>query len=183
MLKLSENPPIIYPNDAKIEEIEGQWRVAHTKSRNEKALAVTLGNWEIPYFLPLTEKVTKRKQRVFKSLLPLFSGYVFFCGGQDQRHQAMTTNRIANIIEVTDQTKLITELSNIQVAMASGLPIDPHPYLKAGNRCRVIAGPLMGFEGVVIRKKNKTKILLEIDILGQAAAVEIDSELLERVDE
>ncbi|MCK5269229.1 MAG: hypothetical protein KAJ46_00535 [Sedimentisphaerales bacterium] len=183
MLKLSENPPIIYPNDVKIEEIEGQWRVAHTKSRNEKALAMALGKWEIPYFLPLTEKVTRRKQRVFKSLLPLFSGYVFFCGGQDQRHQAMTTNRIANIIEVTDQTKLITELSNIQAAMASGLPIDPHPHLKTGNRCRVIAGPLMGFEGIVIRKKNQTKILLEIDILGQAAAVEIDSELLERVEE
>jgi len=179
MLKLSENPPIIYPPEATIEQIEGRWWVAHTKSRNEKALAWMLAKWDIPYFLPLTEKVTHRKQRVFKSLLPLFGGYVFFNGGEEQRYRALTSNRIANVIEVADQGKIVRELSNIEKAVTSGLPIDPHPHLKVGERYRVSAGPLMGCEGVVVRKKNVTRILLKVEILGQAAAVEIDSELLE----
>jgi len=182
MLKLSENPPILYPEVTCVSEIDGQWWVAHTKSRNEKALAWMLNRWEIPYFLPLREKVTKRKQRVFRALLPLFSGYVFFCGSEDQRYRALTTNRIANVIEVSNQTKLIKELADIHRALDSGLPIDPHPYLKAGDRCRVMAGPLMGYEGIIVRKKNQTRILLQIDMLGQAAAVEIDTELLEALD-
>jgi len=182
MLKLSENPPILYPEVTSVSEIDGQWWVAHTKSRNEKALAWMLSRWEIPYFLPLMEKVTKRKQRVFRALLPLFSGYVFFCGNEDQRYRALTTNRIANVIEVSNQAKLIKELSDIHRALDSGMPIDPHPYLKAGDRCRVSAGPLMGCEGIVVRKKNQTRILLQIDMLGQAAAVEVDTELLEALD-
>ena len=182
MLKMSENPPIVYPEVASLEEIIGQWWVAHTKSRNEKALAWSLHRGKIPYFLPLTEKVTKRKQRVYKSLLPLFSGYVFFCGNQEARHQALTTNRIAQVIEVVDQDKLVGELSSIMQAIKSGLPIDTHPYLKSGDRCRVIAGPLMGCEGIVLRKHNLTRILLQVEMLGQGAAVEIDADLLEPVE-
>ena len=66
MLKLSDNPPILYPEYETIEEIEGQWWVAKTKSRNEKALAQALLHMEIPYFLPLRQKVYKRRGRVLK---------------------------------------------------------------------------------------------------------------------
>ena len=182
MLKLSENPPILYPEGVSFDEMEGQWRVAHTKSRSEKTLAWALSRWQIPYFLPMSEKVTRRNHRVFKSLLPLFSGYVFFCGDDAARHKALATNRIANVIEVADQAKLIRELSSIFLALNSGMPIDPHPYLQSGDRCRVAAGALMGCEGIVVRKKNLTKILLQVDILGQGAAVEIAADLLEPID-
>ncbi|MBN1765522.1 MAG: hypothetical protein JW860_09720 [Sedimentisphaerales bacterium] len=182
MLKFSENPPILYPEDLSIEEIPGQWRVAHTKSRNEKALASVMCKWQIPYFLPLVEKTTKRKHRIYKSLLPLFSGYLFFCGTQEQRYRALTSNRIAQVIDVIDQDKFIKEITAIHKAIYGGMPIDTHPYLKAGKRCRVIGGALMGCEGMIEQKKNMTRIVLQVDMLGQSAAVEIDADLLEPID-
>ncbi|GAI08450.1 unnamed protein product, partial [marine sediment metagenome] len=39
MLKVSENPPIIWPQVESIRDFSGQWWVVHTRSRNEKALA------------------------------------------------------------------------------------------------------------------------------------------------
>jgi len=182
MLKASENPPILYPQGCTLEEIHGQWWVAHVKSRNEKALAQNLGKWEIPYFLPLIEKRSRRKGRTYKTLLPIFSGYLFFCGDQEQRHQALTTNRIAQVIEVADQKQLIRELVPIYKAITSGLPMDCHKRLDVGKRCRVTGGPLMGAEGIVLRQENQLRILLEVKILGQAAAVEIDADLLEEID-
>ena len=182
MLKISENPPILYPEGCFEADSGGCWWVAHTKSRNEKSLAQNFLKWEIPYFLPLREQVSRRKGRVLKSLLPIFSGYVFFRGDRDQRYLAMTTNRIANIIEVVDQQNLNRELKSIYLALDSGLPVDPHPYIKSGDRCRVTAGAMTGVEGIVIRKKNLVRILLKVDMLGQAAAVEIDADLLETVD-
>jgi len=182
MLKISENPPILYPEGCFDAQGGDCWWVAHTKSRNEKALAWNLLKWEIPYFLPLREQVTRRKSRVLKSLLPIFSGYVFFRGSREQRYLAMTSNRIARIIEVVDQQKLISELKSIYIALDSGLPVDPHPYIKSGDYCRVTAGALMGVEGIVIRKKSQVRILLKVDMLGQAAAVEIDADLLETID-
>lgn len=181
MLKLEDNPPILYPANTSLAEIDGLWWVAHTKARNEKALAWFLAKQNIAYFLPLRDKLTVRKGRRFKALLPLFSGYVFFNGDRDIRYSALTSNRIAQVIEVVDQAKLVHELTQIHTALSKGARLDPHPHLKEGDRCRVIAGPLAGTEGFLLRKKSITKLVLQIDILGQAAAVEIDADLLEPI--
>jgi len=179
MLKLVDNPPILYPANSSLAEIAGSWWVAHCKARNEKALAWFLAKQEIAYFLPLREKLTVRKGRRYKALLPLFSGYVFFNGDLDSRYLALRSNRIAQVIEVVDQSKLVHELTQIHLALSKGAPLDPHPHLKKGDRCRVIAGPLEGTEGILLRKKNQAKLVLQVDILGQAAAMEIDADLLE----
>jgi len=181
MLKLEDNPPILYPAINSLSELEGLWWVAHCKARNEKALAKFLTRREIGYFLPLREKLTVRKGRRYKALLPLFSGYVFFNGDRDSRYLALTSNRIAQVIEVVDQPKLVHELIQIHLALSKGARLDPHPHLKEGDCCRVIAGPLKGTEGILLRKKNQTKLVLQVDMLGQAAAMEIDADLLEAI--
>ena len=71
MLKEHENPPITYPEQTSITEFAGQWWVAHTKSRNEKALAHDLIARDICYFLPMTLSITRRTRRTVKSLLPV----------------------------------------------------------------------------------------------------------------
>jgi len=181
MLKLADNPPILYPANSSLAEIAGLWWVAHCKARNEKALAWFLAKQEIAYFLPLREKLTIRKGRRYKALLPLFSGYVFFNGDRDSRYLALRSNRIAQVIEVVDQLKLVHELTQIHLALSKGIRLDPHPHLKEGDRCRVIAGPLKGMEGILLRKKNRIKLVLQVGILGQAAAMEIDADLLEAI--
>ncbi len=182
MLKAEDNPPIVHPAVDSLGELAGQWWVAHTKARSEKSLAWSLYRWGVGYFLPLREKVTARRGRKYKSLLPLFPGYVFFNGDEESRYQALTTNRIAQVIEVVDQDQLVRELDQIHRALSAGAPLDPHPYLKSGARCRVKAGPLADMEGMVVRRKGVTKLILRVDILGQAAAVEIEGDLLESLD-
>jgi transcriptional antiterminator RfaH len=114
--------------------------------------------------------------------MPLFSGYLFFCGQEDQRVELLRTNRVANLIEVIDQEILIDELVQIAQALRSGAPLTPYKYLKAGQKCRVITGPLIGMEGIVVRTKNAIRLVLQIDMLGQAASVEIDLDLIEVLD-
>lgn len=183
MLKESENPPLIWPEAQSISDFTGLWWVAHTKSRNEKALAQDLVAKNISYFLPMTWKVQRRSHRTFRSLLPLFSGYLFFCGQEKERVELLRTNRVANVIEVKDQEKLLDELVQFERALRAGAPLTPYKYIKAGQRCRVIAGPLLGLEGIVIQIKNVARLLLQIDMLGQAASVEIDIDLIEPIDE
>jgi len=183
LLKVSENPPIIWPEQSSVTDFAGRWWVAHTRSRNEKALAHDLIAKNIHYFLPMTWKVRRVKKRTIRSLLPLFSGYLFFCGSENQRIELLKTNRVASLIEVKDQDKLINELLQIEQALRAGAPLTPHSYIRAGRRCRVIAGPLMGLEGVVAQLKNAVRLVLQVDILGQAASVEIDVDMLEFIDQ
>jgi transcription antitermination factor NusG len=182
LLKESENPPIVWPEEKSIREFTGQWWVAHTRSRNEKALAHDLMSKNISYFLPMSWKIRRRSRRTIRSFLPLFSGYLFFCGQEDQRVELLKTNRVANLIEVIDQETLLDELIQIAQALRSGAPLTPHKYLRAGQKCRVISGPLMGLEGIVVRTRGATRLVLQVDMLGQAASVEIDIDLIEVLD-
>ena len=182
MLKKSDNPPIVSPNAESIRDFVGRWWVAHVKSRNEKALAHDLIRRNINYFLPMSWKISRQSRRTVKSLLPLFSGYMFFCGDEHQRVELLQTNRVANLIEVCDQQTLIDELAQIELALQAGVSLTPHKYAKVGQPCRIIAGPLRGLTGIVLRAGNTTRLLLQVDILGQAAAVEIDIDMTELLD-
>jgi transcription antitermination factor NusG len=181
MLKESQNPPIIFPEEKSITDFEGPWRVAHTKSRNEKALAWQMTKKNVPYFLPMTWKVSTRKRRTYRSLLPVFTGYIFFCGNEENRLEVLKTNRVANIIEVIDQARLLADLAPIEKAIRRQQPLLPHKYIKKGQLCRVIAGPLMGTEGIVVTTPRHTRLVLQVEMLGQATSVEIDMDMIELI--
>lgn len=183
MLKLSENPPIIWPEEKSISDFMGIWWVAHTKSRNEKALAQDLIRKDINYFLPMSWKVRRRRGKTMRSLLPLFGGYLFFCGEENERIELLRTNRVANLIEVKDQERLLEELLQIERALRAGAPLAPYKYIEAGQLCRVIAGPLAELQGIVVKAKAVTRLVLQIDMLGQATSVEIDTDMIEFLDE
>ncbi|MHC4159719.1 MAG: transcription termination/antitermination protein NusG [Planctomycetota bacterium] len=183
LLKLSENPPVAWPEEKSICDFEGLWWVAHTKSRNEKALAHDLVGRSISYFLPMSWRVRRRRGRKIRSLLPLFGGYLFFCGDENQRVEVLRTNRVANLIAVMNQQKLLSELMQIEHALRTGAPLAPHRYVKVGQHCRVIAGPLTDLQGIVVRARNTTRLVLQIDMLGQATSVEVDADMIEVIEE
>ena len=182
MLKESENPPLVWPEEKSIADFAGTWWVAHTKARNEKAMAWQLVTKKVPYFLPMNWKVSRRNGRTVRSLLALFPGYLFFCGGEAERLEALKTNRTAAIIPVVNQNRLVQELLPIEKLLRLGKAVVPHDYLKVGQRCRVIAGPMMGTEGLIIQTPKETRLVLQVEMLGQAASVEIANDMVEKIE-
>ena len=86
MLKLADNPPTLHPATiASLRALPRTWAVAHTKARNEKAFAWDLVNRDIPYFLPMMQRVRFSGGRRRRVLLPLFPSYVFICGDPSTR--------------------------------------------------------------------------------------------------
>src|SRR5947209_10702918 len=99
-------------------ERAGQWYVLHTMSRQEKALATDLERLSVPFFLPLVTQLRyygNRKQTVSE---PLFPGYVFVRGTIEQAYSADRTGRVANVIRVSDQETINTELHSVAIATA-----------------------------------------------------------------
>lgn len=156
--------------------------MAHTRSRHEKALAADLAANEVAYFLPMVERTLIVRKRRFRGMMPLFPGYVFFAGDGSARYRALSTSHVANVIAVVDQERLVEELAQIERALSSPAGLDPFPYLKEGLRCRIKAGPLAGVAGLIVRRGGITRLVLQIEMLGQAVATEIAPELLEPLD-
>ena len=132
--KLEENPPVSFPDDILECTQDGKvWWVAHTKSRREKAFATLLSKERIGYFLPLMKKRYRSNGRSRLSIVPMFSGYVFFKGSRLDRYQAFKTGHIAKVIEVFELEKLIHELKQIEAAIGLNAPVEPFPFVQKGT--------------------------------------------------
>jgi transcription antitermination factor NusG len=164
--------------------LDGQWWVAHTKARNEKALARDLGRMHIPSYVPLRRKVTRSRRtgRNTHSSVPVFTGYIFFNATEQQRYQALTTNRVASTLYVPDQQSLVEQLRGIHQVLLSEAAFEVFTGVRVGQWVRVVAGALIGVEGRVVRKLGRTRLCVSVDILGQSVLVDVDGELLEPID-
>ena len=165
-----------------IDALEGRWWVVHTKARNEKALAADLDSMGIGYFLPLARVRRSYGGRNTHVRIPLFPGYLFLCGGTDERYATLTTHRVANVIDVVDQEGLINDLRQISRTVLSDVPVDVYPGIRRGRQCRVTRGSLRGLEGVVLRRHGVCRVYVAVEMLGQSAEVEIDPHLLEIIE-
>jgi transcription antitermination factor NusG len=183
MLGLSENPPILPPTCKSLAAMEGQWWIGHTKSRCEKAFAWDLLRRGVNFFLPMVERVTISSGKKRKGMVPVFPSYVFFCGNEEARYTALTTDRLCQVIKVVEREQLVVELTALERAVTAGAPLDFYPQFEVGRRCRVKAGAFRGLEGVVLEKHAKGRLLLFVSILRQGASLEIDADLLEPIEE
>jgi hypothetical protein len=179
MLKAADNPPVRPPNVQCVASLVGDWWVAHTKARAEKAFAWDLLGQGTAYLLPMIPKVSVWKGRKRQSLTPLFPSYVFFCGGRDERHRALTTNRVCQVLPVRERAQFVAELTAVETAIQSGAPLEFYPFAAIGRRCRITRGPLRGLEGTVVQAMGVTRLVLQVSILGQGASVETSVDALE----
>lgn len=158
------------------------WHVVRTRSRQEKALAADLVARSIPCFLPLTRVVRYYGRRKVRALLPLFPGYLFMAGEREDCFTAERTGRVAQVLHVQDQESLRQELASIsQVLRAEGL-LTPCAPLEHGAEVEVSAGPFKGVRGRVDVHVQDNRLVLHVDMVGNAAVLEIDRDLLIPVD-
>lgn len=175
-------PPVRATNVSPVDTLVGVWSLVHTKPRNEKALAGHLAKLGIGFFLPLARCSRRYGGRTVQVQIPLFPGYLFLCGGEEERYATLTTHRAVNVIRVANQEGLKEELRHLYRVTTSEEPVDLYPGIRRGRRCRVIRGILKGLEGVVLRRRDVCRVYVAIEILGQSAEVEIDPSLLEPID-
>lgn len=162
-----------------VEQMPGRWWVAHTKARFEKVFAWDLFSRGIGYFLPMIERVRVSGGRKRRVLMPLFTSYVFFCGGERDRYQAMTTGRLCRTIDAPNQGGFVAEIAAVEKALRGHGVLDPYPFAAVGERCRVACGPFAGLEGIVVHRGKTARLVLEVSILSQGACLEIDTDLVE----
>jgi transcription antitermination factor NusG len=161
------------------------WYALYTKHQHEKAVAQNLTYKGFEIFLPLYAAARSWKDRVKLVYLPLFPCYVFLNGDIERRLDILTTPGIHDLVSNAGQPAVIptAEIEGVRQAGGGGARMEPHPFLKCGNWVRVKCGLLAGLKGILVRKKNVYRLVLSVEMLGKAAAVEIDAVLIERLNE
>lgn len=159
------------------------WYVLYTRHHHEKSVARTLTAKGFGVFLPLYAARRQWKDRVKMVSLPLFSCYVFIRDGLQRQLDIVTTPGIHGFVCAAGIPAIVPpqEIDSIRQAVERCIKIEPHPFIHRGDRVRVKAGPLEGIEGILVRKKHFSRLVLTVDLLGKSAAVEVDVSIVERV--
>ncbi len=159
-------------------EAQATWCVAYTKSRQEKALADDLDLLGIHHYLPVVNSVRYYGRRKIHCSLPLFPGYLFLCGTKADFITADRTRRVVRYIKPPDPARLRVELDSIRLALESGGELTPAPMLLKGVAVEITSGPFRGVRGVVASMSDAARVVLNVDLIGRAAALEIERDLL-----
>jgi len=160
-----------------------RWWAAHTLPRREKVFMQRLRKLDVPFYGPLIKKTTRSPSgRVGTAFVPLFPGYVFVCGSDDQRLEAIKTGCVARIIEAPDKDELLFDLRQVRQLIASDAPLNPEARLSKGMKVRIRSGPFAGIEGSVIKRRGKDTLLVAVNFLQQGASVVVGDYEMERIE-
>jgi transcription antitermination factor NusG len=164
-------------------DVEDAWCALYTRHQHEKAVAEMLSVKGFQVFLPLYRSMRRWHDRKKMLALPLFPCYVFVRGVIRRRLQIVTTPGVHMIVCVGDQVATIPEheIESLRKTIDGDYCVEPHPFLKCGERVRVKQGALEGVEGVLVRKKNLCRLVLSVNMLAQSVGVEIDASEVEPV--
>ena len=168
---LLEQPPADVP--------DRRWFALYTKARQEKSLARELLKHCTPFYLPLVKKTLVSRGRKRTSQVPLFGGYLFLYGSEEERVRCLATNRISQVLAVEQPEQLVFDLRQFCRLIAANAPLTIESRLAPGRRVRVRQGAFAGIEGIVVKRRSETRLLVAITFLQQGASVEIDDFLLE----
>ena len=160
------------------------WYAIQTRSRHEKVVRDQLAAKSITHLLPLWKKRSIWKDRVKFVDVPLFGGYLFGHFPLQNRIAVLETVGVVRIVGLNGRPVPIPDeqIATIQTMMEHGLPCSPHPHLVEGMRVRIKRGLLAGAEGLLIAKKQRYRLVISVDIIQQAVAVEVDCADVEPLD-
>src|SRR6266446_4390202 len=160
-----------------VASLELSWFAVYTCANHEKRVANQLRERCVEYFLPLYESERRWKDRRVKLQTPLFPSYVFVRIALSDRLRILQTPGIVHLVSFSGHPAPLPQedIQAIQDCLSHGLQVEPHPYLRVGRRMQVKSGPLQGLEGVIVRRKNRSRFILSFDLLERAVAIEMNA--------
>src|ERR1700686_2106509 len=155
------------PLDAPMSDFDmNEWYAVYTRHQHEKSVAENLLGRGLDVFLPVYDALRQWNDRQKRLSLPLFPCYVFFRGNLEKRVRVLSTPGVHSIVGFAGQPAVIerSEIEAIRVAVESHFGIEPHPFLRHGDRVRVKCGPLAGIEGILVRKRGLARLVLSAEL-------------------
>ena len=174
---MNHGKPIVAPEYVLKPDSEENWFALWTRSRHEHVVREQLEQKRIETFLPTVTRWSRWKDRKKKIDWPLFPGYCFARFDARERLPVLKCTGVVSIISFEGEPAAIPEqeIDGIRRLVQSDLAYDPCPMIREGMMVEVVHGPLTGVIGRLIRKNDKARLVLSVDLIGQAVSVEVDA--------
>lgn len=152
------------------------WFAVRVKSNFERVSTAILSGKGYETYLPVYRQLRRWSDRANVTEVPMFPGYVFARFEVGWRLPILTTPGVVHIVP-PHRTPIpvdAAELDAVRIAIDSGLPIGPYPFLEVGQRVVIRRGSMTGLEGVLVEAKRTFRLVLSVTLLQRSVAVEVD---------
>lgn len=181
MIETAE-PLVIEPPELRTAKPDRPWQVAYVVTRHEKAVAQELNRRSVECFLPTYHATHYWNKRRALVELPLFASYVFVRMNRHERLRVLQVPAVVQLVTFNGVPASIPaeEIDALRAAVRMGRA-QPHAYFSLGDRLRIKAGPLKGLEGILVREKNASRMIVNVDFISRSVSVELEPNDLEGV--
>jgi transcription antitermination factor NusG len=161
------------------------WFAVQVRPRHELTTATILRNKGLEEFVPIYISRRQWSDRKKDLVLPLFTGYVFCNFSIEDKLTVVTTPGVIRIVGSSRGPSPIADHEIASIKTAAQLPakVHPYPYLAIGTRVKVREGPFAGLEGILANYKNRSQLVLSLDLVQRSMAIEVDSHITSIVDD
>jgi transcription antitermination factor NusG len=156
------------------------WYAVHTRSNYEQRIGAELVRKGFECYVPVFREVHQWKDRRKMVEVPVFRSYVFGrFSDTNQSRQAVL--RCDGAVRILGSGNTITPIPEREIETLQGMLKKAasrclaHPLLQEGAWVRVKRGPLKDLEGLLVRVKNQTRLVISIALLSQAVSAEVDA--------
>jgi transcription termination/antitermination protein NusG len=162
------------------------WFAVWTRNQCESKVAEHLRRKSIETFLPAVAVPSRRRDRCRVLARPLFPGYLFVRAvpSREAYIQIAGADGVVRLLgERWDALHRIpdADVDAIRRIVSTSAHAHVVPWIRLGDRVRIIAGPLAGLEGFVqAQRDRRATFVVSIDLLQRSVGVEMAAEFLER---
>jgi protein involved in polysaccharide export with SLBB domain/transcription antitermination factor NusG len=151
------------------------WYALYTCPRHEKRVVQQIEECRISSFLPLYRSVRRWKDRRKELELALFPGYVFVRIALKDRLRVLQLASVVRFVSCNGHPVPLpdSEMASLMNGLIRGVRAEPHPYLAVGRMVRVRYGPLAGTQGVLVRRKDKFRVVLSLSLIMRSVTKRI----------
>ena len=164
-------------SEVHLPDFDVNWYAIWTRSRHEQVVREQLVKKDVEAFLPTITRWSRWKDRKKKIDWPLFPGYCFARFDPASALSILKCTGVVNIVSFEGKPASIPdrEIESIRRLVTSELQYDPCPLIHEGMMVEVTHGALKGVVGRLVRKGAHARLVLSVDLIGQAVSVEVDA--------
>jgi transcription antitermination factor NusG len=153
-----------------------RWYALTVRHQHERQTALALGWKGLETLVPCYPASHRWSDRIKEVEIPLFAGYMFCRFELREKIRVLNTPGVARIVAFSGAPAPLPdeEIAGIQAAVQSRLPLWPWQYLHAGDQVRIERGPLRGVQGFLLREPEGLRLVIGVELLRRAVAVELD---------
>jgi transcription antitermination factor NusG len=156
------------------------WYALTVKPQHERTASQYLRQKGFEEFSPVYMATRRWSDRLKEVESCLFPGYVFCRFSYEERLQVLGTPSVTSIVGFSRTPIPVPddEIAAVRTMMKSGARLEPWPYLSVGERVWIAQGSLGGLCGALVREKDRLRVVVNVELLQQSIAVEIERELI-----